>query len=75
MDESLYQLTTDHSLVQTPIGRGELTVAQVETDPRKNAVNGLSMYRNLIQSEQTVFPTSRNLIRKFCSAVTGYQTL
>lgn len=38
MDESLSQLTVDHSLVQTLIERGELTEAQAETDPRKNAV-------------------------------------
>lgn len=38
MDESLSQLTVDHSLVQTLIDRGELTETQAETDPRKNAV-------------------------------------
>jgi serine/threonine protein phosphatase PrpC len=38
MGDSLSQLTVDHSLVQALIDRGELTEAQAETDPRKNAV-------------------------------------
>lgn len=35
---SLRQLTTDHSLVQALVERGEITADQAKTDPRKNAV-------------------------------------
>ena len=38
MDDNLSQITVDHSLVQTLIDRGELTAAEAESDPRKNAV-------------------------------------
>ncbi|MBV1878624.1 MAG: protein phosphatase 2C domain-containing protein [Pseudomonadales bacterium] len=38
LDETLSQLTTDHSLVQALIDQGELTPEEAATDPRKNAV-------------------------------------
>ncbi len=37
-DDGLTQITTDHSLVQSLIDQGELTVEEAESDPRKNAV-------------------------------------
>ena len=37
-NEALKQVTVDHSLVQSLIEQGELTVEEAATDPRKNAV-------------------------------------
>lgn len=37
-DNTISQLTTDHSLVQSLIEQGQITAEEAESDPRKNAV-------------------------------------